>query len=632
MGGTTPIVTSTGIIEVNNSGDASSSSKPEKNEPQAGAGSNTTSHTKQKPYCRYFGSKTGCRAGDSCAFIHDTSRLPQADRGTQDADSGEAPHQARRSRIPNKPSADLRSTIPGPDLGPDKAASGVISSPQEIRRYMPGPVDGSRVVLKPVPRAQTDDPREFQIQQLRRRYSPQEVRDDGGTKLTFRLFPSDPDFPFEIEALECVMRVPLDFPSMGKPNLKVTNKEMGRGYQINVEKGFDELVTRSPKATLLSLLNALDRQLEGLLATEKADTIKLVSNSGPIKDTHRGAATESSVRAVVPTQAPSRPREVILTDAIFTAEQKAQAQSKRDADTRQLEARLGRLPLFFKASDGIAYTVPLDPRKRGELPVPLQMVKSVRLFVPLLYNLQPCRIEVLGVSREAATYTEKAFEKRAKDHAETSLMGHINYLSLNMHIMATEPAQEDTVEVQKASEPEPVAPSRARPEDLLKQVEPEVDRSHIKYIPRPPEWTLVTGDEQDQDTDFSSYDSEEEFTDEAVEGHDSTIGPSASNPERGILLSFPFLELYGIELLELISLCITIKCQRCKDTKDISDLRDNAKRDSSGVRSESCKKCAHAFGIGFRREFMHSNSVRAGFLDLDGCTVVDLLPRYHSSE
>lgn len=27
-------------------------------------------------------------------------------------------------------------------------------------------------------------------------------------------------------------------------------------------------------------------------------------------------------------------------------------------------------------------------------------------------------------------------------------------------------------------------------------------------------------------------------------------------------------------------------------------------------------------------DLMHANSVRAGYLDLDGCTIVDLLPRY----
>ena len=29
---------------------------------------------------------------------------------------------------------------------------------------------------------------------------------------------------------------------------------------------------------------------------------------------------------------------------------------------------------------------------------------------------------------------------------------------------------------------------------------------------------------------------------------------------------------------------------------------------------------------------MHANSVRAGYLDLDGCTVVDLLPRYITND
>ena len=33
-------------------------------------------------------------------------------------------------------------------------------------------------------------------------------------------------------------------------------------------------------------------------------------------------------------------------------------------------------------------------------------------------------------------------------------------------------------------------------------------------------------------------------------------------------------------------------------------------------------------GLGFRRDLMHINSVRAGYLDLDGCTIVDMLPRY----
>ena len=61
---------------------------------------------------------------------------------------------------------------------------------------------------------------------------------------------------------------------------------------------------------------------------------------------------------------------------------------------------------------------------------------------------------------------------------------------------------------------------------------------------------------------------------------------------------FPFLtELYGIELLRLVSLSITIKCDRCKDTIDVSNIKDTGKQDGTGTRSETCKKCASSLGI-----------------------------------
>ena len=31
---------------------------------------------------------------------------------------------------------------------------------------------------------------------------------------------------------------------------------------------------------------------------------------------------------------------------------------------------------------------------------------------------------------------------------------------------------------------------------------------------------------------------------------------------------------------------------------------------------------------GYRMDLMHGNSIRAGYLDLDGCTPVDMLPRF----
>ena len=93
------------------------------------------------------------------------------------------------------------------------------------RQYVPPPVDGSRIVQRPIPRAQADDPREFQIQQLRRRFSPVEETEHDGTAFTFTMVPTDPDFPFEMEGLECVLHVPACYPRGRKPYIDVKNRE-----------------------------------------------------------------------------------------------------------------------------------------------------------------------------------------------------------------------------------------------------------------------------------------------------------------------------------------------------------------------------------------------------------------------
>jgi len=203
-----------------------------------------------------------------------------------------------------------------------------------------------------------------------------------------------------------------------------------------------------------------------------------------------------------------------------------------------------------------------------------------------------------------------------------TLMGHVNYMAQNMHILATEVTNDPTVQEEEVKDWVLVDAEEPATE---RKVNPEADdRDHIVFIPRPPEWTTTKDDDEgSSESEYSdSYDSgdedEEEVGGTALESVPEQ--PTTSPPERGISLSFPLLELYSIELLELISLCVTIKCERCKDTMDINNLRDRSQK------SESCKKCAMTLSIGFRRELMHANSVRAGYLDLEGCTVVDMLP------
>ncbi|KAI4203407.1 MAG: hypothetical protein LQ350_001928 [Teloschistes chrysophthalmus] len=502
---------------------------------------------------------------------------------------------------------------------------------QNVRRYQPPPVHASRIVQKPVPRLQEEDPREFQIRQLERRFSAQETVGDDESILKFRVVPSDPDFPFELTALECLLHVPKLYPGNVGPTLAVKNADMPRGYQINVERGFDSLVQTSPKATLLALVNALDKHLEAFLTQEKAETIrfipkntaetiKIIPNNAPAH-TLRESISRKIAESPVQTRVVEKFRK---EEPQFTPDQRHAAEARRQVETRQLEARLGRLPLFSKSPNGIAFNVPISPGRPDELPVPLQAVKSLTLYVPRLYPLQCCRIELKGVSRESAGKIERAFGIRTRDNGNLSLMAHINYLAQNLHIMAIAPEEES----KPIEQPVPLMgelsmSEKEHPNRPIGEEEQD-DRAHIKFIPRPPEWTTAGEEESDSDDDYSdSYDSgdESEEHDKGQDVAESTTQPTSSqSAERGISLSLPSLELRGIELLELASLSVSVKCSRCKTASDISNLRPSTDRQSS------CTKCAQPFSLTFRQEMMHANSSRAGYLDLTGCTVADMLP------
>ena len=509
------------------------------------------------------------------------------------------------------------------------------------------PAHPSQVIKRPVTQAEIDNPREFQLGQLRRRYSPDENVDKNGTGttvLSFRLSPSDPDFPFELDALECELRIPQAYLSrtrndvrgnsntnaieeidngIARPWLRVKNKSMGRGYQINVEKGFDSLVLEYPNASLLTLVKMLDRNLEAFLAAPKADTIKLVSHttkeqSNPAgverKDsrTAKAAGINAEAPSFVPAKAQKSPSETEL----------ASARERRTKEVRQLEARLGRSPLFKKSDDGddgTCFTVPAEPRALESLPAVLQGVKTIKLHVPLRYPVEPCWVELLGIEESAKERkaVERAFAEKARMSARMSLTGLVNYLVENMHLMATAvTTSNDTITTSEESlrdgerEKNPATPQnmggggepRAR---ANAKEDAESEKSHVRFIQRPPEWDTRSDEESsgsgsdlsDSDTSDEELEGEEEEEDDDDKKIQAT--PSGTDTsERGISIAFPNLEMLGVELLELYSLSITVKCQRCKEVADVKDLKSYAATAEAGMRSVTCKKCSGLLRIG----------------------------------
>jgi uncharacterized CHY-type Zn-finger protein len=545
------------------------------------------------------------RTGAACPDRHDISEPIRHD-GRDRAESEISPSQP--DETPN-----ARVTQP-PDTN-HAVGTPIASSASSVDR---GPPRTRFVVARPTPKAQTADPREFQIRQINRRFSSEIEHDSQTTSLTFPLNPSDPDFPFELTALKCTLIVPDTFPGRGKPRLRVSNPEMERGYQINVERGFEKLVDQFPQMSLLGLMNQLDQNLEQVLTAEKAQTVKIVANHAP-----RTPAVPMPAVAPDETATPA-PR--CQPGCRFSSSQKAEANAKRESDIRQLAARMGRQPRFSTQADGASFNVPVPVPDPHRLPRSLQSLKDITLLVPLAYNLEPCTVILNGIPRRHGGRVEAAFERRARQQPGLSLMAHVNHLAQNMHLMAHESPECREEKPVGAEGPErasaPGTNATAAPSPNATAIDEE--KPHMKFIPRPPEWASPQ-EHADEDTSSDRDDSRDESSDGEDGGMAVPDDAGPSGPETGISLSFPGLELYGIELLKVASLSITVKCDRCKTAADVKNIPPQTGT-SAPARTESCRKCANMMSVRYRGERMHTNTVRAGYLDLEGCTMVDWLP------
>lgn len=541
----------------------------------------------------------GCRIGAACPYLHDASAI----EAKEPSSGQQTPAQSSGNEIQSSAQA-IVTGVEKLNIGKDQSKQSSAAAPVQPQR--------------PVSKLEQTDPREFQINQLRRRYRPQEVNDSQGTTLTFGLVPSDPDFPFELERLQCTLHVPSSYPK-GRPTLAVTNSEMEAAYQANVVRGFNDIVDftyrTNGRGTLLGWLNSLDKKLESLLTTlERGPTLKFFANLGdgsttkePIKAPEKTISQPSSSQGHVKTPsaaAKPAPQARIVTPK-HTAEAKAAAEKRRATETKQLEARLGRLPMYQKLQDGRTYVIPIQPTKKDRLPRTLQALKTVKLIVPQLYPLEHSSIKLQGVEGPEVKATEAGFTQWVEQTSQLSLVSQVNYLASNIHKFAEtplpkeeEPTEDVPPTVEEDEEEVVEEPTKAPATSLTQENE---DRPHLVVIPRPPEWSVPNPTDGAEGTsDESSYEEDEYSDEEEDEEGGAPVPASVDNnaPGRGVALSFPFLELYGVELLELTSLNITIKCERCKVAVDVKNVPQITDEKGQMPKMESCRKCANNMSVG----------------------------------
>jgi hypothetical protein len=452
------------------------------------------------------------------------------------------------------------------------------------------------------------------------------------------LRPSDPDFVYSIDVLKMRLTVPLDYrgDGNGKPSIEVLNSEIPVGYRVNVERGFQELVETKPGVTLLALMNALDRGLERILSGEKAETVKIIPNLTP----------STPMPTPTPPPPPLAPTPVFPVKENFmnlgapaptvTSERRAKATARRNQETRQLESRLKLSDVFTKSSDGIEYVVPLEPRKKGLLPVPLQPVRSVRLVVPLSYDIQPASIELMGVPEDIKNRVQRCFSEFVEENRGVSLTAIINILAARLHIWAAVKKEVDHVRVKEVASIENLEETKEDEAPAAAAEDTFLDKGHIKVIPRPPEWTFPNGGD-DESGDEDEYSDFEDISAGEESAHDKETAIADNVPhsvqERGTSLSCPGISMSGIELLEVLTLNVNIKCMRCKTEREILNLRGTPPGMPAKPQAFRCEKCSEILGIGkyissyspfdvklilpgFRKDFIHQNSHRLGYSTL----------------
>ncbi|PWW80809.1 hypothetical protein C7212DRAFT_289818 [Tuber magnatum] len=485
-------------------------------------------------------------------------------------------------------------------------------------------VDPSKVVKRPIPRGRS----EFISQVLRRFGCRGQVAD---TEITVSMSPSDPDFPYDIKQLVFKLSVPKSYPESldALPSIKVINEDIPMGFRANIERGFDGLAVRRKDATLLDLLNSLDRSLEGFLAAEKIETLKIVPNTSQ-------STLWQPTRAQTPHTTVQPPKPSVSLTAFpvdsSTPEEASTARARRQRETHRLEARMRESGIFRKSEDGTRYTIPIEPRKKYELPVPLQNVTSVVLIVPLSYDIHRPWLEFPGVPEDVVRRVNNGFAKQIQKNPKFSLMENINTLCSNLHIMATqeEPSEnplEERVE-ETVQSPDnlvgpttPTVPGEEKPTGLVP------DKDHVQVIPHPPDWNIPEDGGSDDNVD-SEYDSDDYVSDDPEPNHGEGTSDRVDRKaiERGTAMSLPGIDMPGVQLLEIAQLNVIVKCSKCKKELEVNDLKPTMPGKGSKPKLSQCEKCSQVLGIGFRQEFVHANSNRLGFFDLAGCVIVEILP------
>ncbi|RLV91942.1 hypothetical protein JA1_003527 [Spathaspora sp. JA1] len=176
-----------------------------------------------------------------------------------------------------------------------------------IRTIKPVTINGSptQTIVDQIKLKQTNDPEYFKKYKNNARLSNLqkylleflEQQPDSTIYISMCIKPSDPDFPFDLDNLQLNLSIPGKYPDkLNKPKIVVLNDEIPRGFAINIETGFKQIVDINQGLKheeielvqgtgLLSMILTLDKYLEVFLKQQKRETfkfVKTIKKSSPV--------------------------------------------------------------------------------------------------------------------------------------------------------------------------------------------------------------------------------------------------------------------------------------------------------------------------------------------------------------
>ncbi|GJJ69616.1 hypothetical protein EMPS_01963 [Entomortierella parvispora] len=435
--------------------------------------------------CQFFTTKKGCRNGASCPFLHINMPGPAA------------PTTPKNNRKPRSSTAPKTSTVT-PASEPTASSSSPAPALATASTPRRAPPASRAPVRKPVPKSLQNlaadqaqaraQLRQFEISQVQSRFassikgisgvsseSSVSANNDQNTVFELKIVPSDPDFPYEIDALHVRLVVPLNYPE-APPSLTVLNSTIPKGFSTNLERGFDA-AARQHKS-LLQHLNWLDVNMEQLLQKPPAPTIRFVGNANNANGTTTASGSNGSnvstnsknspaLPPALPTPAspptaekipanppipatPPKPTTPVAQKPAFTSVQLEQASLQRQQQMAQIQAR------FRSSIQTISPTeiqIALESANKSQMPVIWEGPLWINFLIPKIYPLEPCEIRLKedGHNPELelwrARNVEAGFRKFVAAMPQHSLFQLLNQLNRDLKDLMSLPKPEAPISV-----------------------------------------------------------------------------------------------------------------------------------------------------------------------------------------